>query len=148
MKPRFNKGFTLIELMVVVVIVGIVAATAMSVYRNYVPKTQVGRAVAELGSYRAAFDERVSRSGTVTNDDLGYTPSDLTTGSAAIDFGTVNNDGSGHLEVTLGGTSHPAVSGVAIRWTRATTGSWDCSIDRSTAVDWDSSYSPPNCTVI
>lgn len=143
-----SNGFTLIELMIVVAIVGIIAATSVSIYRDYVPKTQVSRAVAELGAYKSAFDERVSRSGSVTNSDIGYTPSDITTGDSAADIASINADGSGHMEVTMGGNAHPAVAATVIRWERLGSGIWQCVIDKTSAGSWVESFEPPNCEII
>jgi prepilin-type N-terminal cleavage/methylation domain-containing protein len=42
------KGFTLIELMVILAIIGIVAVVVIPLYQNYVTKSQVMAAVAEL----------------------------------------------------------------------------------------------------
>lgn len=141
-------GFSLIELMIVVAVLGVLAAFAVPVYQDYLIRTQVGRAVSELAVYRAPFESRLVDSETVTNNVLGYTVSDITTGSSGVDIGVVNPDGSGHLEVTLGGNAYPVLSGLVVRYERSTNGDWQCLINRSAVSGWKSSFAPASCTVI
>ena len=51
-----QKGFTLIELMIVVAIIGILAAIAIPQYQNYISKSQVSRVMSEVGSMRTAAE--------------------------------------------------------------------------------------------
>ncbi|WP_088828196.1 pilin [Marinobacter sp. es.048] len=141
-------GFTLIEVMIVVAIIGILAAVAIPLYQGNIMKTQVNRVVGELAAYKSAFEVQVANGGAVANTDLGYVPSRLTNGSAATDIGSVNADGSGHIQVTLGDNAHPNLAGVVVRFERSSAGSWQCVIDPSGASRWSDEFSPGSCTVV
>ncbi len=51
-----QKGFTLIELMIVVAIIGILAAVAIPQYQNYIAKSQVSRAMSEAGGLKTVVE--------------------------------------------------------------------------------------------
>jgi type IV pilus assembly protein PilE len=52
-----NKGFTLIELMITVAIVGILAAVALPAYNNYSNRGKITDALAALGDYRVKMEQ-------------------------------------------------------------------------------------------
>ncbi|GIL06558.1 MAG: pilin [Betaproteobacteria bacterium] len=80
---RAQRGFTLIELMIVVAIIGILAAIAIPQYQDYVTRSRWADVQQAVGSLKAAIGECLqNRNGTATecdsNDDLtgvsGTTP--------------------------------------------------------------------------
>ena len=57
MKQRMQKGFTLIELMIVVAIIGILAAVAVPQYQDYTIRSQVSEAVTLMNEHKTAIQD-------------------------------------------------------------------------------------------
>lgn len=72
MKKQMQKGFTLIELMIVVAIIGILAAIALPAYQNYVAKSKAAAALADLASHKTQFEIEVSEGRTPTIATAGF----------------------------------------------------------------------------
>jgi type IV pilus assembly protein PilA len=145
-----QKGFTLIELMIVVAIIGILAAIAIPQYQDYTARSQVTRVVGEVSAIRTAVEESVNRGGVTLSTvatDAGYVgynaaASDLVSGFVITQSGlpAVN------LAATMGDAG-AAVSSAVIEWDRDVNGAWSCSI--TGVVDgvggWKASYAPNGC---
>ncbi|MGN5764706.1 pilin [Acinetobacter calcoaceticus] len=67
-----QKGFTLIELMIVVAIIGVLTAIAIPVYHLYTVKTRVHTAMYEISAAKPAYEIIVTQSApaTITPEDL------------------------------------------------------------------------------
>ena len=148
-----QKGFTLIELMIVVAIIGILAAIAIPQYQNYIAKSQVSRAVAELGAIKTAYEDCLNNGKTDADTcDLGWTGSDIlsltapaeTTAGEAPTEAVLNG-----VELSTSGTIAGAFAGNAssslkdgdatVTWARSDIGTWTCT---TTA---EAKYAPAGC---
>ena len=122
---QVQKGFTLIELMIVVAIVGILAAVAIPNYQNYVARSKFAAALSEIAGGKPGFEIAILDSltpavgveVTATTQGIGIqatNPNTTVVVSATTIIGTV-----------VGGPV--TVKGLTITLTRdVTTGAWAC----------------------
>lgn len=141
-----QKGFTLIELMIVVAIIGILAAIAIPQYQNYVLRSQVDRVMAESGALKSAIESCLADGKTdiglgVDECDPGMNASNLMAGTSQL--GTPLPAGTGvplistplTTPITIVATFGNNVSAVLssgpsiLTWTRNANGTWVCTTD-------------------
>jgi type IV pilus assembly protein PilA len=81
MKKQVQKGFTLIELMIVVAIIGILASIALPAYQDYITKAKWGGVVAELNPVKLAIAQCLQ-----DNDNDGASCASVAPGGGAVDL--------------------------------------------------------------
>lgn len=86
------KGFTLIELMIVVAIMGILSMFAMPAYQNYTKRTYISEGLALAGIAKLSIVETVAATGIwpLSNEDAGLPPAEEVIGQAVNAMGIVN----------------------------------------------------------
>ncbi|RQW26524.1 pilin [Rhodobacteraceae bacterium CH30] len=112
-----QKGYTLIELMMVVAIIGVLAAVAIPLYQNYILKTRVAVLYSALANGKTGFEVMLSNGTTPTVADIGLA------GVAQCRVLTVDAAG---IRCEIQGLG-AAVDGKTLALERAVaTGTWSC----------------------
>jgi len=135
LKQKAQQGFTLIELMIVVAIIGILAAVAIPQYRDYTIKSKIGNALTSVDALKTAvalctqekaFGPGATISGCGTGDPgiPNFTPTKEVASGSITSAGVISvvlgtNIGTG--VDGLGITWTPAIGESALRWTTSST---------------------------
>ncbi|WP_350016811.1 pilin [Rhodanobacter sp. IGA1.0] len=121
-----QKGFTLIELMIVVAIIAILAAIALPQYQNYVARSQATAGLADITPGKTAFEEMVNNGQSAANFTVDAVGLQATTERCAVALTQPDATGAAAaaLKCTLKG--NPKVATKTIQWDRASNGSWTC----------------------
>ena len=105
MNKTAQNGFTLIELMIVIAIIGILAAVALPAYQNYSQKAQFSEAVAAATGVKTAVDVCFQTGSTLANCATDGSVTQALAGATAGTYvATVTATGQGVIEVTSTGS--------------------------------------------
>jgi type IV pilus assembly protein PilA len=92
---RVHAGFTLIELMIVVAIIGILAAVALPAYQDYTIRSRVAELILQASAFKTSVSEKVFNDGTLATAGIGLTVATTgkISGGSVADTGTITIQG-------------------------------------------------------
>ena len=147
-KRQAQQGFTLIELMIVVAIIGILAAIAIPAYQDYTIRAQVSEGLSLADGAKTALAEFYTNYGHFpsNNGSAGMASAGSITGNYVSSIDVSNT--AGVIQITYGKKANSAINGSQLGLSAVTTSGsikWTCSTSSVTGTKVASKYLPSSC---
>ncbi|KAB7673397.1 pilin [Plesiomonas shigelloides] len=135
-----NKGFTLIELMIVVAVIGVLAAIAIPQYQNYVAKSELAAAYSSVSALKVNYEDHIANNSTPpSNTLLGVPDLDESIGTITADATGINYEFGTKTSAKIG-------DGSSLKISKQADGAWKCTITIAESGDATDAIFPKGCT--
>jgi type IV pilus assembly protein PilA len=146
MKRTIQKGFTLIELMIVVAIIGILAAVALPAYQDYTTRAKVSEMILAASSAKTVVSEAAATLTVMPNVASANIALQASKYVASVSY-TKNSSSVGFVQVVGAGDNNITAKGLAMTGTLGSNGQvdWTCGTLNVTGTKMDKKFRPASC---